>query len=778
MKFAQFQSTYKPIPTDVYERTGQELEAKYFKNKQEYSLLRQAMANSKVEDRNIGILAKVTTDVENTLKEVNGKWHYAGNILFDAKDRIINDKELAASMEDYAKSQNAKTELQKKFEDGKIDQDAVSAFYINDKRYNNKAISKDENGQLLNRWNTPTPPPKVDTDKKVLEITTLLTQHKDSLAAGNVQGTPVAEIYENHPALEGYIRVGTATGVDGNKIANAVKAWINSTPEIKQYYNYINDAKVFDAVTEKNVNGEYLQNENGEFIQRDITAKDFRDLGIQVSDNWVTEQNSMIYKDEDGNIVTSSIKGVSPDFKETELYKELLDATGSDKLALQQLYKKALTDMQTDKIVDFSRQFGFKEYHNETLKNERYWFNEKLKQDRIEKASIYGTWMGKAPMIPANIKFNPKEVERSINDLIAKRDSYEPGTAQYNQYQDELTNLQTTHKILRDSYYKTGEGEAYTDDLFSKLMDKIPRVDRKKFNDNREAVIKYITGQSNELGFEYNTNQGVRGTRGIYYDSVQDKLNSLRNGFTDEFTKVIQEGNINLNINTIDFLDKDGGISEVGKNVGEHILSRGDSFTNLGGLTEDGEPMTLDQYYEENEIDKSKYTPIAQFTDHYGRFVIKFVPNNDDVTPLENDARIIIEPNADNKDDMMQELANLVQVNSAGLSNEVNQWINSARVNSIYGKTFEPVYDNLALLESQKIKRTDMEDYWLSNVPFKDKDTGETVFGEFKISFNVDNTVSLYQTDSTHTKSVHRATKTNINDVKLYLYNEYTKESK
>jgi len=192
MKFAQFQSTYKPIPTDVYERTGQELEAKYYKNRQDSSLLRQAMANTKVENRNIGILAKATTDVENMLEDVNGKWHYASNILYNAKDRITNDKALNASMEDYAKAQNTKLAVQKQFEEGKIDQDALNAFYTNDKRYNNKAISVDENGQLTNRWNAPTPPPKVDTEKKVLEITTLLTQHKDTLAAGNVKGTPVA----------------------------------------------------------------------------------------------------------------------------------------------------------------------------------------------------------------------------------------------------------------------------------------------------------------------------------------------------------------------------------------------------------------------------------------------------------------------------------------------------------------------------------------------------------------------------------------------------------
>ena len=184
MKFAQFQSTYKPLPIETYERTGQELEAKYYRNREQSSLLRQGLSNTKVEDRNIGHLAKAVTDVEGMLDEVNGKWHYASNTLYKAKDRLINDKVLGASIEDYAKSQTSKTEQQKRLEEGKIGQDALSAFYTYDKLYNNKAIEIDEQGRLKNRWITPTSPDKPDIDKKSMELVDMVLKNPSSIDTG------------------------------------------------------------------------------------------------------------------------------------------------------------------------------------------------------------------------------------------------------------------------------------------------------------------------------------------------------------------------------------------------------------------------------------------------------------------------------------------------------------------------------------------------------------------------------------------------------------------
>ena len=54
----------------------------------------------------------------------------------------------------------------KRFEEGKIGEDAYEAYLINNKRFNDKAIEQDEFGQVKNRWYTPPPPSKIDIDKK------------------------------------------------------------------------------------------------------------------------------------------------------------------------------------------------------------------------------------------------------------------------------------------------------------------------------------------------------------------------------------------------------------------------------------------------------------------------------------------------------------------------------------------------------------------------------------------------------------------------------------
>ncbi|MCK9429718.1 MAG: hypothetical protein M0R17_06905 [Candidatus Omnitrophica bacterium] len=805
MKFAQFQSTYKPIPTDVYERTGQELEAKYYKNRQDSSLLRQAMANTKVENRNIGILAKATTDVENMLEDVNGKWHYASNILYNAKDRITNDKALNASMEDYAKAQNTKLAVQKQFEEGKIDQDALNAFYTNDKRYNNKAISVDENGQLTNRWNAPTPPPKVDTEKKVLEITTLLTQHKDTLAAGNVKGTPVAEIYNNHPALEGYIRIGTATGVDGNEIANAVKAWINSTPEIKQYYNYINDAKVFDAVTEKNSKGEYLQDENGEFIQRDITAKDFRDLGIQVTDDWVTEKNSMTYAGEDGKLITTTIKGASPDFKETPLYKELLEATGSDKVALQQLYKKTLTDMQTDKIVDFSRQFGFREQHNEIVLNKRYWFDKERQVELDKNKDIYFVTPGTTT--PVKIPtYDSNKTQTLLSDLIKERNSIptdpilqkDSDRLKYKQLDFEIKNLQNREKLLRSSYLKSPEGEIYTDSLFEDFVDHARnKKDKEIIINNKSKVIDYLTGQTEEIGFNlpsyfFKIRQTSTSEKmpvsgdfpsvelGWYPNKEREGgytvLSQGRLAFNDALTKKIQNDGLEISYETGILTDNNGIPSKAMEGLNKFIQSNASEFkiVNQASRYQDmretlGQVIDTDlengnaSLYDFNlEVPKGK--------NNDGKFFLRITPKisggKEIASKLKQDT-YIIEPNANNKSEFMRNLGTIAITNDkTGIGSD---WGMQQIANTLYRHYFEDIENTLAMARKQNpnIKFEELGEQYFTNVLMADGN---------KYNFKLvptDEYLSLYQLDS---YGVPRGTPTNfisLSDVEDSFKNAY-----
>ena len=76
----------------------------------------------------------------------------------------------------------------------------------------------------------------------------------------------------------------------------------------------------------------------------------------------------------------ASIRGMTPNFKETHVFQELLAQGATEKEALQHLYKNALTSNQLQNVVDFGSSFAFSEFDSDTIKNEGYWFNKNLAQ--------------------------------------------------------------------------------------------------------------------------------------------------------------------------------------------------------------------------------------------------------------------------------------------------------------------------------------------------------------------------------------------------------------
>lgn len=785
MKFAQFQSTYKGLPLEVFEKTGQVLEEKYYKNREESSQLRQYLSTMNVEDRNMGHLAKATSDVESMLEEVNGKWHYANNILYNAKERIGGDKLLKASMEDYQKSETYRAEQQKRFEEGKIGEDAYEAYLINNKRFNDKPIEQDEFGQVKNRWYTPPPPSKIDIDKKVLDIVTLLSQHKDSLPAGkNNTGSPVYELYKANPTLEGFVDKYTASGVSPEKIANAVSAWINTTPEVKNYYNYINDAKLFNELTLRDDEGQYLKDEAGNYLQRDLTAKDFRDLGIKVTDDWKTLSNVVELPGVNGLATMASIRGMTPNFKETHIFQELLAQGATEKEALQHLYKNALTSNQLQNVVDFGSSFAFSEFDSDTIKNEGYWFNKNLAQKRKEEANLFEAWSTKAPMIK-NTNFSLAGMNKQKEDLVTARDAYKPGTPEWNTYNAEIRNLDNIQKGLRNTYFdNTPEGATVLQNTYAKLLKQLPNKDRELFKQHEEEVKKYLSGKSTTLGFEYNGN--ARGylpfalrpqaTNPIIFgpNRIGDALADAKINVGKAFEKSIADGNVNYDITTLDFVDDNNELHPISTELGNLILDRGNSFVNLGALNKQGEKMTLDDYYAENNIDRSNYDPIAQFSDNYGTFVIKFVPNKADVKPLDNDARIVIQPNPANEDAIMSSVLNLVRNKNVGVSSTVNSWLNQQTSNLIFNNTFEPIRDKLASVYantgSANFNET-IKEFDITDVPISKTDSNK--LGMFKLVFTSNNTIDIYQIDPKTNAVTMLATKPDIDKVQDYFFNQY-----
>lgn len=778
MKFAQFQSTYKPLPLDVYERTGQELEEKYYRNREQSSLLRQALSNTKVEDRNIGALAKATTDVENILSQVDGKWHYANNLLYNAKDRLITDKVLTASIEDFAKSQTAKQNEQKRFDEGKIDQEALTAFYRNEKRYNTKGIELDENGQTINRWSTPAPPPKVDTTKKVMEIVELLDKHKDSLA---VPGTDLLTVYQNNPRLQGFVDKYTNSGKDPSKLGEAVQNWINSTPEVKQYYDYINDSKVFDFVTEKDSNGNYLTDNNGSFVQRDLTPADFRDIGIPVLDNWQNQNNIMLLPGINGTINTVKINNLAPNFKDSPLYKEYRELGLTDKEALQQIYKKTLTALETDKVVNFARSFGYNEVEHDIIENKMFFYNLDRQKELDKNKDIYFI----TPGVSTTVKipdYSTVETQKLIGDLIKERNSIPTDPIiqtpedkrRYNQLDYEIKNLQNKENLLRNSYLNSPEGSIYKDKLFSDFVDKARnKRDKEIILQNRDKVISYLSGQTEELGFDlppYFTEREKSAASplmqrfglGESFSSL-GKVNEYnisskaRIEFDKALTKSIQQNGLVITYDTGILTDNNGAPSKSMEALNNFIQQNASEFTIVNQISKNkNRRETLGQLIDEDL--EGKNTALYNFNievpkgkKNDGKFFLRITPRvtgsgEPMAKSLEQDT-YIIEPNSTNKPEVMQNLARIaIENDKTGMGSD---WGKQTYANSMYRHYFEEIENTLARAREQNpdIQFKDLGEQYFTNVPMSDGN-----FYNFKLVPNEQNTnLLLYQLDSNGT---------------------------
>jgi hypothetical protein len=810
MKFAQFQSTYKPRPIDVYERTGQELEAKYYKNREETSILRQAMANSKVEDRNLSVLARATSDVENLLETVDGKWHYASNILYKAKERLTGDKLLSASMEDYAKLQATKTDLQKRHEEGKIDDRALNAFYINNNRYNSKAVELDTEGQVLNRWNTPTPIDKIDTTEQVLKIVNQLSQHKDTLAAGTINGTPVAEILRPYPGLEGYLLRETAKGVDGEKIAKAVSDWIETTPMVKDYYDYINNAYTFDAFTLKDENGKYLTDENGDFVSKSITPADFREIGIHVDDEWNTVSNKMYLPGINGLLTTVAIQAISPNFKNTPLYKQYREQGLSDNETLQRMYSKVLTDLETDKVIDFARGFGYREQDSQLVEDKAYWYN-KAKQDKKEEdANIFGIHEGTSPITGLN--YDPKVNTAQIAELNKQLKAYSPDSDKYKDIQNRINNIKGVDNMLRRSFLKTPNGinirDAIWEDFISLVDDPIKR---EIFKDHETEIVEYLTGLRDDVIPEVSNILNERQDKNEKLLSITNRIpglgitsnnfsipnivvsaaiigaasklskGNLKRTFEDAFTKAVQDGDINASFETVIFHDKQGAPSPMMKSWAEVIMNNGREWIIPSALNTQGEPMTLADWYDEAGIDKSRYTPVLEIganKSQPGYDLIRFVPNDDNIDPLPPElASKIITPNPNNRNSILMDRVNTVLNNASESTDVAKEYAYNTLSTIVHGPYIDPILNDLAVMEAVNPNFTyaDFPTQILRGVPISKSDPNKR--GLFELSTGIMKNGmegfilnQINPTTNERTKLVENFT---IQDIQRYLITEY-----
>jgi hypothetical protein len=121
----------------------------------------------------------------------------------------------------------------------------------------------------------------------------------------------------------------------------------------------------------------------------------------------------------------------------------------------------------------------------------------------------------------------------------------------------------------------------------------------------------------------------------------------------------------------------------------------------------------------------------------------------------------------------MTSITDLVQNQSTGFSPQVNNWINKTRSNTLFGDAFENINNQRALVRSGHATDEDIKEFYLNDIPMSGK--SGTEFGNFKVVFNPNNTVSLIQINPQTKVETHRATRYDLDQIQEYLFNQYIK---
>jgi hypothetical protein len=739
MKFAQFQSTYKPLPIQTYEQTGQALENSYYKNREQSSMLRQAMSNTKVEDRNLNILAKATTDTEQILNSVNGQWQYATNALFNAKDRIVNDKALNASVEDYAKKTSEQTELQKRFEEGKTTQEVLDAYNVYNKFYNTKSIEVDPTGTIKNRWANISAPNKPDIDTQATKMIDILLKNPDSIDSG------LRTILDKNGVNTGYLERVRSEGVGADKIFGLVKGYLANSPEVKGYYQYINNA---DLLAKTGV----IDNK-GDVHTKSILPQlvdEYRNLGWNVDNNGNLLDNYQHYingkgefdivKDKKGKSV--QIKDAPSSLMESANVKLLMN---EDKLsledALKQTYLSHKLNSQLNGIAEDYEKFAFQKVAAvDTIKDEGYWLNRKAQKEKETAAGLAYMSSDKAGLYTTD--YSMRDAQNYADQLHAQPQT--PDIIQ--KYKEQTQNIQVLSKTFAD----TPNGQILVDKLWNDATKELPldKVDiaNKTY---KQAFKDYLTGTGtipddvallfNRGGIPVGTDPNkvptpsVGGFPVMTYVPQFSHLQDSKIQFQKEIDKQLKNG-LTIENNYRVFRGEDGKQSPFHAQQGDYIKQHGDSWILPGNLNKQGEPIKLQDYIpkliKDNKLKGAGYNPDQWNVEYFpsdntstgfGTGVIKFTPNKN--FPNGVTAPIIppvtIRPDASVKNADLFTNSKYLYDNST--APEIKNYAEEGMAMSLYGDTFAPLLNNLAvgveLGGGQNLK----DERTILNVPFGNK---------------------------------------------------------
>lgn len=704
--FASFRGTYQPLPISTFDETNRVLQDQYYKNREAEDKLISSLNNLNVDDLDKEVLYRTVGDVNSELSSINGEYEKAGNVIRTVVKKLDTNDELKAAVQDKANYDATLKSLQEKSLDPKsgVTQEAIQAFAVLSKKSKKGAIYKDQYGTIQNRMSISPPPLKPDVDKEVFEIIKEL-RAKPNKGESNLHSDAASAFF-------GYAKTDTVSQMSEEQLRDAVTAFINTKPEVLNYHNYVNTARV-------------------EALNRDITFEDFRNLGINVNDQgevvdqFITDpktgkKHQILNRADNilkGQIIRAKEEGVDVNTRLKELWlntKNAIDLGRYGDLAGTFAYQQTESDyLKTveyeKKLKEFDRQekykIAFAAQDVTSIFGKQYNIKEQkeyLKNQRIE--------LNKKRNDP---KSSPDEIAQLEQDLA--QEEYLANTVINKQFDNPLirTSLQTKYNEIlnhfgskkgREFLSKIGLDDSSNGfDLFVKMMK------NEAFTPIVNDPNRYDTQFSEELSLllDRSKNGGMLGRIGISNKGIMNEIQEIikENGITGMYSTVLNLGTDNFEQHPLH------------QYMGTKLVERANATTILGDVTEDGHKVLLSDELAAKGYNSYNYNiyaaPITSNSSFRNAYKLYISPKNKDAANQET-IEYDVQLNPSIGDQVTEEIDSKIFENTDGTNSTVNDYILNNTAYRNYGVQF----NKLMLAEEQGVNIK--EGQLINNVTIRD----------------------------------------------------------
>jgi hypothetical protein len=236
IKLSEYRPTPRGLPVENILKSYDKLEARYDKNLMFSEQLQEKVDELKVEDHNAEYLDNAKNNLYNTLNTIveSGNLEYGEKGLMKAAKDFKNSDLLKESLESYAMFQQWQADIKERGLDIE-DPDRINKWYQY-YRQNAKKLERDENGNVINRFNLPRP---VDTP----DLNAIADEFLKGFEADDILGiatNPNPDAPNLQPLIDfgDYVGVGGVTSIKStSKMNKALSSRFISDPKVMAYFD-------------------------------------------------------------------------------------------------------------------------------------------------------------------------------------------------------------------------------------------------------------------------------------------------------------------------------------------------------------------------------------------------------------------------------------------------------------------------------------------------------------------------------------------------------------